>query len=116
MSVALHEENARHGGTMAFIARQLDVNAAAIKCAPRRDDGFHRQAVGRQHSGHKMREEIIGGVMTGKQIKAFAAKCNDDAVVEVRERSYGAYADNFEIRAIIAISAEIEVLDSKEAS
>lgn len=54
--------------------------------------------------------------MTGKQLKEFAGRCSDDAVVEVRERSYGAYEVNFEIRAIIGMRAEIEVLEKEEVS
>lgn len=37
--------------------------------------------------------------MTGKEFKAFAEKISDDAVVRVREGSYGTFVEKFEIQA-----------------
>lgn len=39
--------------------------------------------------------------MTGKSLKQFANSLPDEAVVEVRERSYGEYDSRFQIRAIM---------------
>lgn len=41
--------------------------------------------------------------MNGKELKAFAAKCSDEATIEVRERSYGDYQDTFSIRSVLEI-------------
>ena len=46
--------------------------------------------------------------MTGKQLKEFAARCTDEAEVEVRERPYGAFEKNFHIRAIIEVVIQKE--------
>ena len=37
--------------------------------------------------------------MTGRQLKDFAAQVHDDAVIEVREKSYGAWEREFEMQA-----------------
>lgn len=42
--------------------------------------------------------------MTGKELKEFAATVPDGAVIEVRERSYGAFEPQFEIRATLTLN------------
>ena len=37
--------------------------------------------------------------MTGKQLKDFAAQVHDDAVIEVREKTYGQWERQFEMQA-----------------
>ncbi len=37
--------------------------------------------------------------MTGKELKTFAMALYDDALICVRERSYGAWTDEFQIQA-----------------
>ena len=37
--------------------------------------------------------------MTGKQLKEFAAQVHDDAVIEVREKTYGNWEREFEMQA-----------------
>jgi len=39
--------------------------------------------------------------MTGKQLKAFAAKVDDAATIEVRERNFGTWEASFSIHAVI---------------
>lgn len=38
--------------------------------------------------------------MTGKQLREFAMLIGDGATIEMRERSYGQWESNFELRAI----------------
>ena len=46
--------------------------------------------------------------MSGKELKAFAEKVPDEAVVSMRERNYGAYETNFQIQASIIFESKIQ--------
>lgn len=41
--------------------------------------------------------------MTGKELKEFAAKVPDEAVIAVRERAYGGFETKFEIQASLTV-------------
>lgn len=41
--------------------------------------------------------------MTGKELKEFAAKVPDDAVVAVREHDYGDFEEKFHMRASLTV-------------
>lgn len=42
--------------------------------------------------------------MTGKELKEFAGKVPDEAVIAVRERSYGQFEQRFEIQASLTLN------------
>jgi hypothetical protein len=54
--------------------------------------------------------------MNGKQLKEFAAKCGDDAVIQVREKGYVSWSGKFTIQAIIGCEAEEEKEEGAEVS
>lgn len=44
--------------------------------------------------------------MTGKELKEFALKVPDEAIVSVRERHYGEYEERFQMQASLVISSQ----------
>lgn len=52
--------------------------------------------------------------MTGKELKEFAAKVPDGAVVSVRERTYGDFSEKFEMNASLTIKSveRIEIMEA----
>ncbi len=50
--------------------------------------------------------------MTGKELKEFAAKVGDDAIIKVRERGYGNFEAKFSIQAV----QEYEAKTSEEVA
>jgi hypothetical protein len=46
--------------------------------------------------------------MTGKELKEFAAKCGDDAVIEVQPDGYGTWRGRFTVRAIVQVVSNEE--------
>lgn len=47
-------------------------------------------------------------MMTGKELKAYAWRVPDDAVIAVRERSYGAWEPRFEMQATLTVGAQVQ--------
>lgn len=45
--------------------------------------------------------------MTGQELKAYALKVSDEAIIEVRERGYGDYEAKFCIRAVIEANPHV---------
>lgn len=39
--------------------------------------------------------------MRAKQLKAWVAKIDDDAIVEGRERDYGSFSQDFQLRVVV---------------
>lgn len=55
--------------------------------------------------------------MTGKQLKDFAAQVHDDAVIEVREKSYGQWEREFEMQAPYVYKVpKVKAIDETEAA
>lgn len=54
--------------------------------------------------------------MTGKQLKEFAAQVHDDAIIEVREKSYGAWERQFEMQAPYVYKSNPKIEATNEES
>lgn len=55
--------------------------------------------------------------MTGKELKEFAAQVHDDAVIEVREKSYRSWSREFEMQApyVFKSCPKVEAKDDEAA-